>query len=238
MAKRFFPDEIPVGKRLKYGPAQSENPMMEIVGVVSNVRHGGLSASPDPELYAPHSQDAGSTMTMVVRSNNDPDSFALSLKSAVWEVDRNQPVYNLKTMGAVISDSMAAPRGYTMLLVIFAALALILAAVGIYGVMAYSITQRTQEIGIRMALGAQRIDVLKLVLLEGMLLAAVGIVIGLFCTAGLTRFISSFLFGVGVFDVVTYAAITGLLLGIALLACYIPAQRAMKVDPAVALRHQ
>jgi putative ABC transport system permease protein len=175
---------------------------------------------------------------VVLRTNVDPLSIAARVREAVWEIDKNLPVSNIKTMRDVLSGSIARQRFSMLLLGIFAAMALILAAVGIYGVMSYSVAERTREIGIRMALGAESRDVLKLVIFQGMRLAIVGITVGLIAAYGLTRLMQSLIFGVSVTDPLTFALITLLLAIVSLLACYVPARRATKVDQLIALRYE
>lgn len=238
MAKRFWPDEDPIGKRLKFGNYQSNNTWRTVVGVIGDVKHFGLNAKFEPEIYTPFQQDPASSMTLVVRTQGAPLNSVNTLRSEVQTVDKNQPVHNVRTLEAVVADAVSGGRGYTILLAMFSVLSLILAAVGIYGVMSHSVAQRTQEIGIRMALGARPADVLKLVVRQGMVLAAIGLLVGLIGALGLTRFISSFLFGISVMDITSYAVICAVLAVVALFACYIPARKAMAVDPAIALRHQ
>ncbi len=241
MARRFWPDEDPTGKRITPGPVDSRNPAdwLTIVGVVNDVRQFELNAEPKPQMYITHIQ-AGffAPRHLVVSTNTEPRSLAATVRSAVWEIDKDQPVSNISTMEETLSESIARQRFSTLLLSIFAVVALVLAAVGIYGVMSYSVAQRTSEIGLRMALGAQTRDVLKLVMGQGMRLAIVGVMIGLIATFGLTRLIESLLFGVSATDPLTFIALSLLLTTVALLACWIPARRAAKVDPLVALKYE
>jgi len=175
---------------------------------------------------------------LVVRTSVEPTSLSLPLRNAVWAVDKDQPVSNIRAMDDIVSEAVARQRFSTMLLGIFASLALVLAAVGIYGVMSYSVAQRTREIGVRMALGAQRTDVLKLTMGQGFKLVAIGVGLGLIAAFILTRVMASLLFGVSATDPTTFVAISLILMTVALLASYIPSLRAMKVDPMVALRYQ
>jgi predicted permease len=233
-AQRFFASEDPVGKRL-YVEVISKEPY-EIIGIVGDVRHRGLDIELRQTMYFP-SLRIGYT-NLVIRTTTDPASLTAAVRKEVAAIDPNQPVVNVKTMEQWVSESVAQPRFRTLLLGIFSAVALTLAAVGIYGVMAYSVTQRTHEIGIRMALGAGRWDVLRLVIGQGMLLVLIGIVVGLGGALVLTRMMSTLLFGVSATDPSTFILIMLLLLITALLACYIPARRATKVDPLIALRYE
>ncbi|HXG64194.1 MAG TPA: ABC transporter permease [Blastocatellia bacterium] len=234
MAREFWPDEDPLGKRLAVG----DGPWRTVIGVVGNVKYRGLDADTRQEMYWPYYQMGFSGGTFVARTGSDPENMAAAVRSAMQEVDRDQPVYNIRAMEEVMSETVAPRRFNMLLLAIFAGVALALAAVGIYGVMAYTVNRRTHEIGIRMALGASRGDVLKLVVGQGMALAAVGVSIGLVAAYGLTRLLASLLFGVSDKDPVTFIALSLLLAGVALLACYVPARRATKVDPMVALRNE
>ena len=207
--------------------------------MVKDVRQIELTAEPKLQMYLPYEQaDFFQPNALVVRTNIDPLSLAATVRKTVWDIDKDQPVSNISSMEQVLSESVARQRFSTLLLGIFATLALILAAVGIYGVMSYSVAQRTHEIGIRMALGAQRTDVLKLTLSQGLRLVLIGVIAGLAAAVMLTRVMSSLLFGVSATDPVTFAAIVLVLMSAALLANYIPALRATKVDPMVALRYE
>jgi putative ABC transport system permease protein len=240
MARRFFPDEDPIGLRLSIGLGIDDNDptAWEIVGIVGDVRHASLDAEPIPEMYVPHSQQSWPFLTLVVRSSSDPMALAGPVRSQILALDNDQPVSGIRSMEGMVSASIAQPRFYLLLLSIFAALALVLAAVGIYGVLSYSVTQRMHEIGIRMALGAKQSDVIKLVVGQGMMLALVGVAIGLVSAFVFTRLMSSMLYGVSATDPVTFAALALLLTAVALLASYIPARRATKVDPMIALRYE
>jgi putative ABC transport system permease protein len=222
-------------------------PHSEIVGVVAHVKNYGLD-SPGPvqaELYRARDQVPdrfqpllADRVSLVVRTAGDPAAMAPAVRRAVQEVDPNQPVYNVNTMEQVLSDSVASQRLSMLLLSIFAAVAMTLAAVGIYGVMSYTVAQRTHEIGVRMALGAQEGDVLRMVVGQGLKLVLAGVLIGLAAALALTRLMSSLLFGVSATDPATLVAISLLLVGVAVLASYIPARRATKVDPLIALRYE
>jgi putative ABC transport system permease protein len=234
-ARDYFPDEDPLGKHLMIEVGETLVPY-EIIGVVGDVRHRSLEGGVYQMMYVPTLQ-VGNT-NLVVRTASDPQGFASSVRQQVLAIDRDQPVSAMRTMSDVLSESIAQQRFRTLLLTIFAAVAMILAAVGIYGVIAYSVTQRTHEVGIRMALGAQPRDVLRLILRQGLALTLIGIGLGLAGAFALTRVMSGLLFGVSATDPLTFAGITLLLTFVAMLACYLPARRATRVDPMVALRYE
>ena len=238
LAREIFPDENPVGKRITFGGTNTDGQprWFEIVGVVANVRSMELREEPTAELYFSAQQDLWPAMSLVVRSSVEPSSLSASVRQAVNEVDRSVPVADVKTMDHVVSESITQPRFNLFLLGLFSAVAMLLSAAGIYGVTAYTVTQRTHELGIRIALGAQVGDVLKMILGQGMAVIGIGLIAGLAAAFGLMRLLRSLLFGVGENDPLTFAAITGVLVLVALIACYIPARRATKVDPLVALR--
>jgi putative ABC transport system permease protein len=241
MARRFFPGEDPLGKRITPGSADSTDPddWITIVGVVKDVRQFELVADPKPQMYLSYAQ-AGffAPRYLVVSTDVEPPSLASTVRRTVWEIDKDQPVSNISTMENVLAESVARQRFSMLLLGIFAAVALVLAAVGIYGVMSYSIAQRTHEIGIRMALGAQKSDVLKLAVGQGLKLVLIGIAIGLVAAFVLTRVMVTLLFGISATDPTTFVTISLVLISVALLASYIPARRATKVDPMIALRYE
>ncbi|HEX5603761.1 MAG TPA: ABC transporter permease [Pyrinomonadaceae bacterium] len=239
LASRYWPNQDPIGKRLglfEEDPGKQE--WREIVGVVGNVRSKALEIEVMPEVYFPYRQIPENFMNLVVRTASDPVSMVPAIRSQVLSVDKDQPVSDIMTMEQRVAKSVAAKRFVMSLLGAFSILALGLAAVGIYGVMAYLVTQRTQEIGVRMALGAQKRDVLRLVVGKGMVLAVVGTAIGLVASLALTRLMRSLLFEVTPTDWLTFVIVSAVLLIVALLACYIPARRATKVDPLVALRYE
>jgi putative ABC transport system permease protein len=210
--------------------------MREIVGVVGDTKTGSLTGEGGMQVYVPHAQDAHwNFMGLVIRTAGDPAAFAPTLRREVQALDKDQPVYNVRTMDDEVMNSLGTRRVSMQLFAVFAGAALLLAALGIYGVMAYSVTQRTQEIGIRMALGAQKSDVLGLVIRQGMTLTVIGVVVGLAGAFALTRLIANLLFGVAATDPFTFFAIPLLLLFVALVACYLPARRAARLDPIKAL---
>jgi putative ABC transport system permease protein len=239
MAKKIFPNEDPLGKRITFDNRQKGNPeWFEIVGIVGDVKQYGLDQVTTMQTYEPYIQQTFPYMTLVVRTTGDPTNLNAAIRSEVLKLDKEQPTTNFKTLNEFFSISIAQQRFSVVLLGVFAVVALVLSAVGIYGVLSYAVTQRTHEIGIRVALGAGRRDVLRLVVGQGMLLTVIGIAGGLGAAFALTRLMASLLFGVTATDAVTFASVASLLLAVALLACYIPARRATKVDPLVALRYE
>lgn len=237
LARKHWPGEEAIGKRIRfYGPLERA-PWMEIVGVIRDVKHE-LNIPIEPEYYLPLAQDAWSGMVLVARTSVEPSSLASALRQQVWAIDKDQPVFDVKTMQEVRSSSVAMYSFSSVMLGIFAVVALLLASVGIYGVMAFAVTQRTQEIGIRMALGARTADVLKLVVKHGMKLALFGLLIGLAGSWAITRFLEKLLVGVQPTDLLTFSVVSVFLLFAAFVACYLPARRATKVDPLVALRYE
>ena len=240
LAKRYWPNQDPIGKRLKWGPPESNDPWLTIVGVVGDVKQGPLDAPTIQHTYEPYAQRnvPASSLNVALRAAGGPTSLAASLRAAVWRLDRQLAVAQVRAMDEVISESTA-PRRFTLyLLAAFAALAVVLAAIGIYGVISYSVAQRTHEIGIRMALGAQRGDVLRQVVGQGLHLLGAGVLIGVVGALALTRFLLSLLYEVRPNDPLTFISVSLILTSVALLACYIPARRATKVDPMNALRYE
>jgi putative ABC transport system permease protein len=238
MQRKYWPNEDPVGKRITFQGGQQNPIWREIVGIVGHVKHKGLEGESRVQYYIPHSQVQNANMSLVVRTSGDPASLTGAVRGAISGLDKDLPVFRVKTMEQYVIDSMAQRRFAMTLLGIFASVALALAAVGLYGVLSYSITQRSHEIGVRMALGAQVRDVLRLVVGQGMLLAMIGVALGSVAAFLLTRLMANLLFGVKAGDPLTFAAIALLLTLVALVACFVPARRATKVDPIVALRYE
>ena len=236
-AKQFFPGENPIGKRITpNGSVTGKPPVREIVGVVADMHLISLKVAPRPQIYLPHQQFGTHSLSIFVRTAIDPQSFTSTLRRTVAEIDKNLPIYRTRTLTDYISQSIAQPRLNAMLVGLFALIALLLAAAGIFGVMSYSVTQRTQEIGIRLALGAQRYDVLRLIVLQGMRFVGVGLVLGIIGVLVSSRLLQSFLFGIGATDLRTMFVVSLLLSAVAFIACFLPARRAARVDPIVALR--
>jgi len=236
-ARQYWPqDRSPVGRRIRF--SSEEEPWMTVVGVVRDVRHQSLSRPPRAELYLPHEQEPTRAMTLVAWTASDPLGLAPAVREAVWAVDRDQPVYSVMSMQQVLDERVDGQKATAQVMGTLSLLALVLASVGIYGVVAYMVSERTHEIGIRMALGARQRDVFRLVLRQGMRLVGIGLVIGLAAAVGVMRLLASILFGVTPTDPLTYASVTVFLLGVAAAASYLPARRAMRVDPMIALRYE
>src|SRR5215217_834181 len=241
--RHYFPNENPLGQRMRPSPPgriwrNERLTSFEIVGVVRDVKLAGLDAPAEPAYYLPASQAPLQDMTLLVRTTADPLSLVGAVRGAVLSIDPNQPIANVSTLEKVVDDSIAQRRLNMVLMGLFGGLAMLLSAVGIYGLLSHAVTQRTQEMGIRMALGAQVSDVLKLVLRQGMMLTLAGEAVGLIAAFALTRLIRGLLFGVTPNDATTFVAVAGVLAIVALLACYLPARRATKVDPLIALRYE
>jgi predicted permease len=239
LANRFFPDQDPVGQRIAFGFDPQRRPWL-IVGVCGDEKVAALDARTTPVIYFHYGQDPESYMGVLVRTASDPSSMTGAVRSEISAIDRDIPMFSVMTMGQMISNSQSTfMRRYpTYLIGVLAAVALMLAAIGIYGVISYSVTQRTHEIGIRMALGAQKRDIIRLVVGQGLVLMLAGVGVGLAAAFALTRFLSSILFGVSATDTIAFAAVSVILAIVALIACYIPARRAAKVDPMIALRYE
>jgi putative ABC transport system permease protein len=238
MARRYWPGEDPVGRQVP--GACAKNAPALIVGVVADSKWGTLAGKADSEMYVPYAQHpfASFLVTFAIRTSSNPTSVAAAVRRAVWQIDHDQPVIQIRSMENVISESIWRQHVSAFMLGIFAAIALVLSAVGIYGVFSYSVSQRTHEIGIRTALGATRGDILRMVVGEGLLLTLTGVGAGVLAALSLTRLLASLLYGIRPGDPLTFAALSLLLTAVALLASYIPARRATKVDPMEALRYE
>jgi putative ABC transport system permease protein len=250
LARKYWPDQDPIGKPVLLTPPQNlipanlippgfNVPKLTVVGVVADAHYGGLDKDPAPVVYASTEQhDYSMSPSFTVRSDGDPKALVSSIRSALAQIDKSLPMANVVTMEEIMSTSVAQPRLEAVLLGLFGGLAMLLAAVGIYGVMSYSVSQRISEIGIRMALGANHGDILKMICTQGLRLTVVGLASGLALALAVTRLMSNVLFGVSPTDPLTFFTIVVLLALVALLACYVPARRATRVDPLVALRNQ
>jgi putative ABC transport system permease protein len=238
MSRRFWPGEDPLGKRFKFAHQTAGDPWITVVGVVGDMHRDGVTRDPVSEIFLPLSQHPARGMDLVVRTSADPRSFAAAVRSAIRSADKTAPVFNVTTLDDALRDQVAPRRFQTFLLSLFASLAVILSAIGVYGLMHYSVTQRTHEIGVRMALGAQPLEVIRLVLGQGGRIALPGILIGLGGALSIGRVLSSLLFEVTATDPLTFVVVTLLLCLVALGACYVPARRAVRVGPMVALRYE
>ena len=226
LAKKYWPNEEALGKRITFSNPRKPDPKwLTIVGIVRSVRHRGLDLDPAPEYYLPLAQRAESSMILTVRSAQDPGTLTSAIRREIQSIDPDQPIANVRTLETVTADSIAPRRMSMVLLGAFAGVALLLASVGIYGVISYLVVQRTHEIGVRMALGAQPGDVLRMVIKQGMLLATAGVAVGIGGAWLLTRLMASLLYGTSATDLLTFALIALLLSGVALVACWIPARR-------------
>jgi putative ABC transport system permease protein len=239
VAQRLFPGEDPVGKRFMFGwPSADKQKWFTIVGVAGDTKLYGLANPARLEVYIPLRQRVRGEMQLLVKSGIEPAALTSAIRTAIASVDKDQPIFAIATMQQLVSDSVATRRITLILLGLFSVLALALAAIGIYGVISYSVAQRTHEIGIRMALGAQRRDVLRMILAQGMKIAGAGVVIGIVAALGLTRLMVNLLFSVSAADPLTFAAVAMVIVLIAALSCYIPARRTLRVDPMIALRYE
>jgi putative ABC transport system permease protein len=236
VARRFFPNENPLGKRINIGYPQATP--REIVGIVGDIKDQNLEAQDASQIYAPFVQNPYWGFDIAVRTSGDPKLIGSALREKIGEIDSGLPVTNIRAMGDAIDESIAQPRFRTILLGLFSGMAFVLAAIGIYGVISYNVGRRTQEIGIRMALGAQRHDVLLMVVCEALTLAGLGVMLGLVSSFWLTDLLQGFVFNTSITDPATYAGVAALLLMVSLAASCVPARRAMRVDPMVALRYE
>src|ERR1043165_9085214 len=237
MARRFWPNQNPIGKRLNLGSAETPE-FCEIIGVVGDVKHFGPDAESRPQIYISHLQSPAKWMSLIVRPARNPLSLVTAARAELRAIDPAQPVYDIQTLDTLVSQSIAPRRFAMLLLATFAMVALLLGAIGIYGVISYGVSKRTHEIGIRMALGARRHDVLGLVVRRGMKLALIGVGAGLAGALAASRVLQSLLFEVQPFDPLGFLLVTLTLTAVALLACWLPACRASKVDPMEGLRHE
>jgi putative ABC transport system permease protein len=239
MADQLWPNQDPLGRHISF-PSDQKNPQpwRTVVGVVHDVSQYGLDKKAPMQIYVPHSQFPQSVSTIVVKTDMEPTAMTAAIRREILALDKDQAVFNVTTLEQLMGDSILLRRFFMFLLLAFAALALALAAIGIYGVISYVASQRTHEIGVRMALGAQAGDILKLIIGNGMALALIGVVAGLAGAFVVTRLMAGFLFGVSATDGLTFVTVSAGLIAVALLACYVPARRATKVDPLVALRYE
>jgi putative ABC transport system permease protein len=237
-AKRFFANGDPLGKHVGFGCKENEGLCRTIVGVVGNIRQESITDQAAPEMYLPFAQMRMNGMTLMVKSSSDPNNLARSVRNAVLAIDKNQPLFEVQTLAQRVDEGVAVSRSLMLLFTAFALLGLILGAVGIYGIVSYSVTQRTHEIGIRMALGARAGNVLSLILRNGLALVLTGIVIGVGSALMLTRFLATLLFGIEPTDSVTFLVVSATFFLIAMVAALIPALRATRVDPLIALRYE
>jgi putative ABC transport system permease protein len=231
---RYFPDQDPIGKGLDIG--NGTDGFYKIVGVVGSVLQDALDGKPSPTMYIPYTQDVFSSMWVVARAKGEPTQLPAAARQAVRDIDRTLPAFAMTPLADVVNESIAQRRFSMLLIGVFGAIALVLAAVGLYGVVSYSVSQRTQEIGLRMAIGANRRDVVRLVVGGGMKLAVIGVVIGVAGALALSKVIAAMLFELTPMDLVSYSGTVMVLLTVAMVACYVPARRAMHVDPIIALR--
>ena len=237
LAEQFFPNQDPIGQRMSYENA--EGPWKTIVGVVGNVKHRGLDAEPRAEMYHPQAQDPFHSMNLVIRSDlENSEDLATAVRQAVWEIDGNQPVTALGTLDEVVAESLAKERFTTYLFGLFALVALLLGSIGIYGVVAHLVGQSLQEVGIRLALGARPLEVLGLLLRRGLAPVLLGVVLGLGAAWWFHRILEGMLYQISALDPWTFAVISLLLLAVGLIASWIPARRALAVDPVASLRYE
>jgi putative ABC transport system permease protein len=237
-ARRFWPNQDPIGKRVKQGWPENPTPWREVIGVVADIKLEGVAAETPMQAYLPLAQEPWRSLALVVRTSGDPEPMVVAVEAALHEIDKDLPVSNARTMDQVMSEEIGRQRLSMIVLGLFAATALVLAALGIYGLLSYAVTQRTQEIGVRLVVGAAPADILRLVVGQGIRVVAIGAGLGLAGALALTRLMAALLFGVSPSDPATFSVVALLLTGVALVACYLPARRAMRVDPMVALRYE
>jgi putative ABC transport system permease protein len=237
LAKKFWPNESPVGKRITFDDPQKDPKWVTIVGVVGDIRDSNLNEPAPPEYYLPHAQHAYREMILTVRSQQDPHALTASIRREVAAIDRDQPIARVRTLDEVVADSVGPRRMAVALIGLFAALALLLASIGIYGVISFLVAERTHEIGVRMALGAQSSNILQMVIGHAAKLVLAGFALGLLAAVLVTRALQSLLYNVGAFDIGTFLLVLAVLCLASLLASFIPARRAMKADPMIALGH-
>ncbi|MGC1256565.1 MAG: FtsX-like permease family protein, partial [Candidatus Acidiferrales bacterium] len=237
-ARRYFARENPLGKMIKQGQSDSDQPWARIVGVVADVKYDPYARQETPPVYLPYRQSPPNLGYLAIKTTGDPTTFGAAVRSAIDAVDPDQPIDDVWTLQKVISNQLLGLSYVAVMLSALGAIALVLASIGVYGVMAYSVSERTHEIGVRLALGAQRRDVMNLVLTRGVILTSIGLLIGLPISVALAQLLAGVIFGVSAGDFTTFAGTTLLLCAITMLACYIPARRAMSVDPIVALRYE
>jgi putative ABC transport system permease protein len=238
MANRIWPNQDPLGKRIKFGRAESSEPWKTVVGVVGDIEPSAFDRTPEPTAYMPFAQLPIASSAVVIRTAGDPIALAAAARAQVRSVDPDQPAYDMRTLAQLISDDTSGVESSARMMFVFGIVALVLAASGIYALMSYSVTQRTHEIGVRMALGAERVDVLKLVVGYAIRLTVIGLAIGVPVALALTHALSSLLFGVLRLDLPIFALFTLLMALVAAVAAYVPARRATRVDPMVALRYE
>jgi putative ABC transport system permease protein len=240
IARQFFPNQDVLGKRFMFGHPSADHPpkWITIVGLTADTKLYGLANPARLEVYVPFLQNVSSDMDLVVKSAADPAALTSSIRGAIASIDKDQPIFAIATMQELVHNSISTRRITLILLGLFSALALVLAAIGIYGVISYSVAQRTHEIGIRMALGADRAGVLRMILAQGVKIAGAGVGIGIFASFGIMRLMTRLLFSVSTADPFTFTAVALVLGLVAMLACYIPARRALRVDPIIALRYE
>ena len=237
-ATRFFPGQNPLGKLIKVGAADSKTPWAQVVGVVGNVHYEPYDRQEMPTVYLPYQQSPTDLVFFTIRTVGDPASYAAAARSQITRIDPDQPVFDITPFQKVIDNHLLGLSYVATMMILMGVIALLLASIGVYGVMAYAVTERTHEIGVRLALGAQPRDVLQLVLRRGLILTSVGLLIGLPIAFGVAQLLGSIIYGVSAADLVTFGSVGALMCIITFLACYIPARRAMQVDPIIALRYE